>query len=61
MRQARLAAALQIPATANPAAFRKLILKLRWIGMEEEASALIGVAIELDGMKAPAIEPRKAE
>lgn len=55
------AGSLPIPPGATASEFRTLILKLRWIGMEDEADRLIGVACQFDKMKLPLIDARETD
>jgi hypothetical protein len=49
------------PAAAKPAEIRKLILKLRWIGMEEEAERLSASLAEFATAECQVMGPRETD
>ncbi len=50
-----------VPALSRPAEIKKLILKLRWIGMEEEAERLSATLAELATDECPVMGPRDTD
>jgi hypothetical protein len=50
-----------VPAASKPAEIRKLILKLRWIGMEEEAERLSRSLAEFATAECQVLGPRETD
>jgi hypothetical protein len=60
-RISEMTAEKNVPAGLKPAEIRKLILKLRWIGMEEEAERLSASLAEFATAECHVMGPRETD